>query len=419
MTTTTSLGSHVEFRKGYAFKSGWYSDEGHPIVKVSDFTDSSVDSANLVFIPREIAEKFLKYELETDDVVIQTVGSWPSNPDSVVGKVIRIPSEVSGALLNQNAVKLIPSAAVDRRFLFYRLKCSDFRSYIVGTAQGAASQAAVTLGSIAAFEFLLPDHDTQVGIAGFLSQYDNLIENNIRRIKILEQMSQMIYREWFVNLRFPGYEKVEITKPEIGKIPGGWKPSCIGDIATELRNSISPTDVPSDTPYVGLEHIPRKSIALTVWGKVDEVQSTKLRFDRGDILFGKIRPYFHKVVAAPIAGVCSSDAIVIVPRSPEFFALALCCISSDDFVAHATQTSQGTKMPRANWDVLTRYPLLLPENPTLSRFNDIVQPMIELINSLIFRNRNLRQSRDLLLPKLISGEISVEAAEREAAAQGA
>ena len=265
---------------------------------------------------------------------------------------------------------------------------------------------------------MLPPIQAQDRIASFLSAYDNLLENNARRIKILEKMAQMIYREWFVNFRFPGHEKVKMVDSEMGSIPKGWDASCVGRLAEELRDSTNPAELAPDTPCVGLEHIPRKSIALSDWGSAGEVQSTKLRFKRGDILFGKIRPYFHKVVVAPIAGVCSSDAIVIAPKKAEFLPLVLCCVSSEDFVAHATHTSQGTKMPRANWDVLTRYPVPLPEASILTRFNDAIKPMIELIVNLIFRNRNLRQTRDLLLPKLVSGEINVEHFEREAVAQG-
>src|SRR5579872_5407014 len=239
-TLPTSLGAQVEFRKGYAFKSAWYAEAGHPIVKVSDFTDSSVDPTNLFFISTDIAQNFLKYQLETDDVVIQTVGSWPNNAASVVGKVIRIPSEVSGALLNQNAVKLVPGAAIDRRFLFYRLKCSDFKSYIIGTAQGAASQAAVTLDSIGAFEFVLPDHDTQRRVAGLLSAYDNLIKNNTRRIKILEEMAQMIYREWFVSFRFPTQERVRMVESQKRQIPQGWAIQTLKELTTVISRGISP-----------------------------------------------------------------------------------------------------------------------------------------------------------------------------------
>src|SRR3990172_8014376 len=206
--TITKLGLHIQTQKGYAFKSEWYNNSGTPIVKVSDFTDDSIDSSNLTCIPNEIATNYLKYQLNNGDVVIQTVGSWPSNPKSVVGKVIRIPSNASGALLNQNAVKIIPDKTLDKSYLFYLLKSNLFKEYIIGCAQGAASQASITLEDIRKFSFKLLPFPTQRIIAAILSTYDDLIENNTRRIKILEEMAQAIYKEWFVNFRFPGHEKV-------------------------------------------------------------------------------------------------------------------------------------------------------------------------------------------------------------------
>ncbi len=155
---TIKLGSLIDTQKGYAFKSKWYSDTGRQIVKVSDFTEDSVDINKLTFIPEEKAKKYLKYELNTDDVLVQTVGSWPTNPSSVVGKVIRIPDQASHALLNQNAVKIIPNESIDKKFLFYLLRNDHFKNYIVGTAQGSASQASITLESLRAHEFLLPIH---------------------------------------------------------------------------------------------------------------------------------------------------------------------------------------------------------------------------------------------------------------------
>jgi type I restriction enzyme S subunit len=130
-----ALGEVVTTQKGYAFKSAWYTDSGRPIVKVSDFTDDSVYCGDLICIPEEVTKDYLQYELGTRDVVVQTVGSWPSNPASVVGKCVRIPKNAAGALLNQNAVKLTPSSRIDSGFLYYLLRNEDFKTYIVGTAQ--------------------------------------------------------------------------------------------------------------------------------------------------------------------------------------------------------------------------------------------------------------------------------------------
>jgi type I restriction enzyme S subunit len=188
-------------------------------------------------------------------------------------------------------------------------------------------------------------------------------------------------------------------------MPRGWAGATVGDIAEETRQPVDPGTLDATTPYVGLAHIPRRSIALCDWGDAYEAQSTKLRFHKGDILFAKIRPYFHKVAVAPVDGVCSSDTIVIRPTRPECYSLVLCCVSSDEFVAHSVQTAQGTKMPRANWDVMRAFPVAVPPTSLLERFSDVIGNLVDLICNLVLSTRALRSARDLLLPRLISGEL--------------
>jgi type I restriction enzyme S subunit len=181
----------------------------------------------------------------------------------------------------------------------------------------------------------------------------------------------------------------------------------LGELVDQIRDGINPDSIDPNTPYFGLEHLPRKSITLSDWGIASEVQSTKLIFKKDDILFGKIRPYFHKIGIAPLPGVCSSDIIVIRPQSTNWLGLVLCCTSSGEFVEQATATSQGTKMPRANWDVLVKYQLAFPPQPIMRQFNEFIIEIVSLLQNFIFRNKSLRRTRDLLLPKLISGELDV------------
>ena len=307
-------------------------------------------------------------------------------------------------LIRTNRKKLNP------QYLTYLMLGDEIQGRILSMSNGATVHH-LNMKDIRELEMPpIPGLAVQDRIASILSAYDDLIENNTRRIKILEEMVQMLYREWFVNFRFPGHQKVQMVESELGPIPAGWMPKRLGDLCAETRRGVDPGEIDPATPYIGLEHLPRKSIALGEWGRAGDVGSTKLRFKRGDILFGKIRPYFHKVGVAPVDGVASSDAIVIVPNDPAYFGPVLCCVSSEDYVRHATKTSQGTKMPRANWDVLTKYPLPLPSGALLEQFNGIIHPTVEILQNFVFRNRNLCTTRDLLLPKLISGEVPVEAA---------
>ena len=198
-----------------------------------------------------------------------------------------------------------------------------------------------------------------------------------------------------------------MVESSLGPIPQGWEVGELGDLAESIRRNVKPTDVKQETPYFGLEHLPRKSIALSNWDSVDSINSVKLRFKKGEILFGKIRPYFHKVGVAPLNGICSSDTIVIHPKTNQYFAITLSYVSSEHFIKYATTTSQGSKMPRADWKVLAKYPVIVPPDQITQRFNNFTCEVIDKIHNLIFQNANLRQTRDLLLPKLISGEIDV------------
>ncbi len=295
----------------------------------------------------------------------------------------------------------------DSSFVFYLANSEKIRKTAEKSMSGASGRQRADLNSLKNLVLKVPPLPTQRRIAAILSAYDDLIENNSRRIKILEEMARMIYQEWFVKFRFPGHEQAKFVESPLGMIPAGWEVRELGDVAKDFRRSVQPDLIDLGTPYVGLEHIPRRSIALLDWGKASDVQSMKLSFKKGEILFGKIRPYFHKVAIAPVDGVCSSDAIVISAKNKDFYPLVLLSVSSDEFVEEATQTSNGTKMPRANWNVLLKYKILVPQNTILQLFNEIIFNIINNIQNLLLKTRNLRQTRDMLLPKLISGEIDV------------
>ena len=300
----------------------------------------------------------------------------------------------------------------DRDYAYYTLQW--MRQHFYNSAYGAAIQN-INTAILRETEIPYPPLRTQQKIAAVLSAYDDLIENNTRRIQILEEMAQAIYRQWFVEFEYPGHETVPLVDSgtELGEIPQGWEVVKLGDLTESVRRNIKPGELKKETPYFGLEHLPRKSIALNRWNLVDDVGSTKLAFQRGEILFGKIRPYFHKVGVAPLDGIGSSDIIVIQPKKSDFFGLVLAIVSSEKFVEHSTLTSQGTKMPRANWNVLVEYPIALPSDNLLKRYNSFMQDTVELIRNYIFKNANLRATRDLLLPRLVSGEVGVEGLEIE------
>lgn len=298
---------------------------------------------------------------------------------------------------------------LDTRFLYYALrpKLAEFRS----VSTGAATKF-LTLGILNETLLHIPQLKTQCRIAAILGAYDDLIEINQRRITVLEEMARGLFTEWFIRLRFPGHEGVAIEVSPDGTLPAGWAWGRFSDLAREVRDTVSPEAVDPAMPYVGLEHFSRRSTTLAERGSAADVSSLKARFRRGDILFGKIRPYFHKVAWAPFDGVASTDAIIWRPM-PGLAAQALLQASDDAFVAHSVQTSNGTKMPRANNKVLADYRCALASSDLSDRFEGTVRPMIEFAAALQASNANLATARDLLLPRLISGQLSVTEAEQQ------
>ena len=156
--------------------------------------------------------------------MIATVGSHPHQPASVVGRPVVVPRKVKGALLNQNAVRIAPnSTALDKIFLSDLGQSPDFRHYVVTHARGSANQIRIAIGALKEMPVRLPNIIAQRKIAAILSAYDDLIENNTRRIQILEDMARSLYREWFVHFRFPGHENTPMVESALGLIPEGWE----------------------------------------------------------------------------------------------------------------------------------------------------------------------------------------------------
>ena len=285
------------------------------------------------------------------------------------------------------------------RFVYYALKCLGLERFNVGGANPTLNR-----NHIHGLPIYLADRAIQDNIASALFAYDNLIENNRQRIVLLEEAARMLYREWFIHFRFPGHEHVKF----IDGLPEGWERRTLGDVVDNVKDTVKPTNFGENEIHIGLEHIPRRSFTLCDWEAADDLASGKARFEEGDILFCKIRPYFHKVGFTIRSGLASSDAFVWRVKEKEDWPLVVCATSSDHFVAVASKTvREGSKMPRADWNVLKKYNVLKPTNSLHGVFNETIFPIASQCKALALQNRSLAQARDLLLPRLMNGEIAL------------
>ena len=247
--------------------------------------------------------------------------------------------------LGQRTVLIRPNVQkVNPQYLVYYLLSPKPQYELLGTANGA-TVAHVNLPAIRNLKIELPEKSVQDKIGTILVTYDDLIENNQKQIKLLEEAAQRLYKEWFVDFRFPGHENTKI----VDGVPEGWSKSTVGNICKLRKVVITPDKIESNTPYIGLEHMPRNDICLSTWGKSEEINSNKFIYLKKDVLFGKIRPYFHKVGFALNDGITSTDTMVMV-ADQNLWGLLLVTVSSDAFVDFSYQNcKEGAKMPRADW----------------------------------------------------------------------
>ena len=434
--TSTTLGAICSFATGSAFPKSAQGDMvgKYPFIKVSDMNlpgnDRFITIANNWVSKETQARLRAKVHPEGSTVFAKIGVALTYNRRRIL---------TQPALIDNNMMAAIPIAGlVDHLFFYYMLCTIDFNEVAVGTALPY-----LNISDLSRITVRLPSLKDQQAIACILGTLDDKIELNRRMNQTLEDIARAIFKSWFINFdpvrakaavrrAYPNWTNAQISraacpnlKPEIaelfpdsfedselGEIPKGWEVGTLGDVADHPRRSVQPSQIEPQTPYIALEHMPRRCIALSDWSTGDGLESSKFSFKKGEILFGKLRPYFHKVGVAPVDGVCSTDIVVIAPRTPFYFALVMGIVSSDEFIEYTNAGSTGTKMPRTSWAEMTRYDIALPPKALAQAFTDRVVPEVDRIIAAIHESRTLAALRDALLPKLISGKLRVPDAER-------
>ena len=404
---------------GSRMKSDVYTSSGVPVIRGTNISSSRAWKGEWVYVSDDFADQLPNCNVRENDLVFPHRGS--------IGQVAIIPGDRLRYILSTSLMKFRPDPdKVLPLFLFYYFRSQVGRAEMMRySSQVGTPGIGQPLTSLRQFQVPIPPREEQEPIAGILATLDDKIELNRRMNETLEAMARAIFKDWFVDFG-PTRAKLEGRAPYFAADlwdlfpdtlddvdqPEGWNKGVLADIAESLRRGVSPADVADDTPYIGLEHMPRRSIALTEWEGAGRVTSNKSVFRKGDFLFGKLRPYFHKVGFAPLDGICSTDIVVVIPRDSYWAAFTLECLSSDEFVNYTDQTSTGTKMPRTSWKTMGRYKISLPSEQVARAFQSLVQPLLDRVSRNIHETRTLAQTRDLLLPKLMSEKIRLAEAEK-------
>ena len=380
---------------------------------------------NVRFVDEVTYRTWFRGHPQPGDLLFVTKGS--------PGRVCMVPEPVDFCIAQDMVALRADEDKIYPRYLFALLRSTPVQEQIeqlhVGTLIPHFKK-----GDFDKLLLPVPDHSTQRFVGDTYFHLSAKIELNRRTNATLEAIARALFKSWFVdfdpvraNLALKRVEATDgrplslskgpahlaglfpagFQDSPLGEIPTGWRVGTIGEIAANPRRTVQPRDIISTVPYIALEHMPRGSISLSDWGFAEGLESAKLEFQRGEILFGKLRPYFHKVGVAPLDGVCSTDIVVVRPRKAAWSGLVLGHVSSPAFVETVNAASTGTKMPRTNWDEMSRYPIVIPPEHVASAYAAELAPLVERIAASIHASRTLAALRDALLPKLLAGELRV------------
>ena len=380
-----------------------YVDEGVPVIRGNNLrADALFSDDEFAFVSEKKADDLRSNTAFPGDLVFTQRGT--------LGQVGLIPheSQFQRYIISQSQMKLAVNPNIaDPRFVYYFFRLPTTVQKVVNYAL-TSGVPHINLGILREFKITLPEVDCQQRIADILSAYDDLIENNRRRMALLGDAARQLYREWFVRLRFPGHEHTRITNG----VPEGWKNIHLGDVCdTQYGYTETATDVPvgpkflrgtdiNKTPFIDWSTVP--------YCPIDEILQRKYQLRVGDIVIIRMAdPGKVAIIERDIDAVFASYLIRLIPTDPKLTPYYLYYVLTDDaYQGFVSGVSTGSTRKPASAPLLVDYYLPLPPQGLLQDFEDSVRLLRQQITTLLIQNEKARVARDLLLPRLMSGEIA-------------
>ena len=378
----------------------YYSNDGHRWVKSQELVDRPIFDTSEKISDLGLAKSAAKY-FEENTVLIAMYGA-------TVGQlaILKNPATVNQAIC---ALCVDPSRA-DYRYVFYALMAT--RQALTVQAAGAAQQN-LNQGLIRDFKIPVFPLGKQQSIASVLGQFDDLIDINRRRIEILEEAARLLYREWFVHFRFPGHEDVELVDSVLGPIPEGWGLTCLADEIELARANVKPFENPDEEfDHYSIPAFDDRGLPALELGA--ELKSNKYLVSDECVMVSKLNPRFPRVWHVDRSdfgrrAVASTEFLVLTNPLRWTPAFVYGLATSSDFASRLATTAGGTSTShqRVKPADVMKMPVLRPPLETTQRYSEQVEPMLKLADNLLRQGEVLREARDLLLPRLVSGELDV------------
>lgn len=400
------LGDFLELKHGFPFEGTYFTGSGVLIVLTPGNCHESggfrAKGEKEKFYDGPVPDGFLLDEGEMLIVMTDLISHAP-----VLGGAFLVPSS-NKFLHNQRLglVQITRPDMIDRGFLYYLLNAPSYRAQVRASASGSTVRH-TSPGRVKACRVTIPeDIRLQSKIAGILSAYDNLIENNRQRIALLEDAARMLYREWFVYFRFPGHEHARIADG----IPEGFELRRLGDVVLTNADSYAARELPEVITYVDIASVTRgRIVSRTRMTAAEAPGRARRKASDGDVIWSNVRPNLRAyalVLDPQESDVFSTGFTVLTPRNVPFSWLYL-CVTTDTFIGHLVNHATGAGYPAVRPADFEGAAVLVPPARLLDLFHEATEASFRLISKLNVQCEKLAQARDLLLPRLMKGEIVV------------
>lgn len=384
--------------KGYSFAP---EPTNHRYIRARDIKNNRILDSEAVYVDDETFSQIQNYTVSEGDVVLTIVGAN-------IGDVGYVAGDLEGANLTENAARIrAEKGRCNPRFLSYLLSMPRSKERFQ-LLTGGSAQGKLGLYKINSCEIPLPPLQTQVRIASVVITYDSLIENNRRRIQLLEQAARLLYKEWFVYLRFPGHEHVRI----VDGVPEGWERVNVPDVIA--INPKEPISKGTEVQYVPMSSLSETEMVVDLADLELRRKPTSVRFRNGDTLFARITPCLENGKTACVNFLdddeiaCGSTEFIVLRGSRVSPFYTYCLARSYDFRENAIKSMIGSSgRQRVQVSCFTDYAIGIPPAVLLQQFDELASEAFDQIKTLMRMNHRLTQARDLLLSRLMSGAIVV------------
>lgn len=408
------LGDLLEIKHGYAFQGEYFANAGsHIVLTPGNFYDEGG------FKHKGDKEKWYTGPIPSDYVLNEgaLIVAMTEQAEGLLGSSAIIPR--SGLYLHNQRLGLVQvrdQSDADKRFLYYLFNSKPVRQQIRASASGTKIRhtAPSRIGEV---KVAVPSVPIQRRIADILSAYDDLIQNNQRRIKILEEMARSLYREWFVHFRFPGHDKVKMVPSSLGSIPEGWEVLPLEKVCDRITDGAhnSPKSVEDGFPMASVKDMEDWGFNLQGCRRIsgqdyDNLVRNDCKPKRGDVLIAKDGSYLkHTFVVGEERELVILSSIAILRPNARISANYLNFIlRSPETKARMKGFVSGVALPRIILKDFRNFHIVVASSDIQILWAKHVDPMVKSCRHLTVMNENLRRSRDLLLPRLLSGQVNIK-----------